>query len=73
MVKGHPRSSAMSPFDRVHKISYSSLKKLCVYLVPFSRYSELSNFANFDLPNLHLPLPLGVIPVDLRRVLASEK
>ena len=25
VVRGHPRSSAMSPFDRAHMISYSSL------------------------------------------------
>ena len=25
MVRGHPRSWAMSPFDRAHTISYSSL------------------------------------------------
>ena len=25
VVRGHPRSSAMSPFDRAHTISYSSL------------------------------------------------
>jgi len=30
------------PFDRAHTTSYSTLiVKLCVYLVPFSRYSQL--------------------------------
>ena len=41
-VRDHPRSSAMSPLDRAHTISYSSLiETICVYLVPFTRYSEL--------------------------------
>ena len=36
VVRGHPRSSEMSPFDRAHTTSYS-----CVYLAPFSTYGEL--------------------------------
>ena len=35
VVRGHPRSSAMSSFDRAHTM------KLCVFLVLFSRYGEL--------------------------------
>ena len=42
VVRGHPRSSAISLFDKARMISYSSLIEisLCVYLVPFSRYGE---------------------------------
>ena len=42
MVRGHPRSLAMSSFDRAHTMSYSTLiETICVYLAPFSRYGEL--------------------------------
>jgi len=43
VVRGHSRSWAMPPFDRVHKTSYSALIEttVCVYLVPFSKYSRL--------------------------------
>ena len=40
MIRGHPRSSAMSSFDRAHTISYSSLIET-MHLVPFSIYGEL--------------------------------
>ena len=38
-VKGHPRSSETSPFDRAHMTFYSTLIEIYVYLVPFSSYS----------------------------------
>ena len=41
MVRGHPKSSAMSAFDRSHMISYSSLIETVSYVIPFSRYGEL--------------------------------
>jgi len=42
VVRGHSRSSAMSPFDRAHTTSYSTLiETICVYLLPFSTYSRL--------------------------------
>ena len=41
VVRGHPRSSAMSSFDRAHTISYSSLTETMRLYVPFSRYGEL--------------------------------
>jgi len=40
-LRGHSRSSAMSPFDRAHTTSYSVLIETTLYLVPFSRYSQL--------------------------------
>ena len=39
--RGQSRSRAMSPFDRAHMTSCSTLNKLCGYLVPFSTYSQL--------------------------------
>ena len=48
--------SAMSPLDRAHTTSYSTLiKKLCVYRVP----SYLSKVADFNPPHLHLAPPEG--------------
>jgi len=41
----------MLPVDKAHKTSYSLSQKLCVFLIPFSRYSELfvesRNFSYF--------------------------
>ena len=39
VVRGHSRSWAMPPFDRAHTTSYSTV--ICVYILPFSRYSRL--------------------------------
>ena len=48
VVKGHPRSLAMSPFDGVHMISYSSLIETMHLSCTFLRYgSYLTKFANF--------------------------
>ena len=41
MVRGHPRSSAMSSFDRAHMISYSSLIETMRLSCTVSRYGEL--------------------------------
>ena len=42
VVRGHPTSSAIPPFDTAYVISYSSLTDtMRLSLVPFSRYSEL--------------------------------
>ena len=41
MVRGHPSLLAMSPIDRAHMTSYSSLIEATAYLVLFSRYSKL--------------------------------
>ena len=55
-VRGHSRSTAMSPFDRAHTTSYSTLiesMRLCMY-----RFRDiagnLSKVADFDPPRLHL-------------------
>ena len=40
-VRGHSWSSAMSPFDREHTTSYSTLIETVSILYRFSRYSQL--------------------------------
>ena len=52
VVRGHPRSSAMSPFDRAHTTLYSTLiETMCL---PFSRYSRLFvESRRFWPPHLH--------------------
>jgi len=53
LVQGHLRSLTLVPFDR--RVWFPIRLKLCVYLVPFSRYGELFvEIRNFDLPHLHL-------------------
>jgi len=52
VVKGHPISLAMSPFDRAHTTSYSSLIETIVYRVPITRYSLR------QVQNLYILLPL---------------
>ena len=55
VVRGHPRSQAMSSFDRARIISFSSLTETVSVLYRFrDTASHLSKFANFDLPDLHL-------------------
>ena len=74
MVKGHPRSSAMSPFDRVHMISYSSLiETMHLSCTVFDIRRYLSKFVNFDLPHLHLAPPLGVTPFEFRKDFWRQK
>jgi len=50
-VRGHSRSSAMSPFDRAHTTSYSTLIETMLY-----RFRDiagyLSKVADFDPPHL---------------------
>jgi len=64
-VRGQSRSSAMSPFDRAHTTSHSTLIETMLYLLPFSRYSRLF-VVDFDPHYLHLAPPLGVTPVEFR-------
>jgi len=41
VVRGHSGSSAMSPFDRAHATSYSTLiESVCLSSLSFSRYSQ---------------------------------
>ena len=69
VVKGHSRSTAMSPFDRAHTTSYSTLIETMRLSCTVSRYtvaSYLSKVADFDPPHLYLASPQGVIPVKFR-------
>ena len=66
VLRGHPRSSAMSPFDGAHVISYSFNRASFLYRFRNSA-SYLSKFANFDLPHLHLASPLGMSPFEFRK------
>jgi len=53
-VRGHPRSSETSPFDRAHMTSYSTL----IETMPFSSYSAFFvESGNFNPPHLHMSPP----------------
>ena len=65
VTQGHSGSSAMSPFDRVHTTSYSTLIETMCLSYTFSRCSRLFvESRRFDPPHLHLTPPQGVIPVE---------
>ena len=71
VVRSHPSLPAMSPFDRAHTTSYSSLIDIYVYLVPFMRYS-LRWVQNrcILVPLLRLTLPAeGFLWNDLHKIL----
>jgi len=74
-VRGHSRSPAMSPFDRAHTTSYSTLIETmglsCTVFRDIASY--LSKVADFDPPHLHLAPPQGVIPVEFRGDLWQQK
>jgi len=74
-VKGHPSSLAMSPFNRAHTTSYSTLIEtvsILYHLRAIANY--LSKVADFNLPYLHLAVPVGGAPIQiLHRPLASER
>jgi len=59
VVRGHSRSTAMSPFDRAHTTSYSTLiETMCLSFYRFRDIADyLSKVADFDLPHLHLVPP----------------
>jgi len=59
-VRGHPKSPALSPFDRAHTPSYSIL-------------IETMHVSYFNLPHLHLVLPLGVTPFVFTQTFGTRK
>ena len=66
----------MSPFDRAHTISYSSLietMRLSCRPTFFEIRRVLSKLANFDLPHLHLAPPLGVTPFEFGKNFWRQK
>ena len=75
VVRGHSRSTAMSPFDRAHTTSYSTLietmRLSCTVFDIIASY--LSKVADFDLPHLYLAPPQGVIPLEFRGDLRYPK
>ena len=74
VVRGHRRSSAMSPFDRAHTTSYLSLIETThLSCTVFNTASYLSKFANFDLSHLHLAAPLGVTPFEFQKDFWHQK
>ena len=74
VVRGHPRSTAISSFDRAHMTSYSTLIETASILYRFrDTASYLLKFANFDLPHLHLAPPLGVTRSEFRKKFWRQK
>jgi len=58
VVRGHSRSWAMSPFDRAHTTSYSTLLETMCILYRFRDIAGyLPKVADFDPPHLHLVPP----------------
>ena len=52
VVRGHSRSTAMSPFDRAHMTSYSTYASILYRFRDIASY--LSKVADFDQPHLYL-------------------
>ena len=74
-VRGHSRSSAMSPFDRAHTTSYSTLiETMCLSFTVFEIEPVICRkVAGFDPPHLHLAPPQGVTSVEFRGDLWHQK
>ena len=76
VVRGHSRSTAMSPFDRAHMTSYSTLI-FRNYVSIFYRFRDIAGYLlkvdDFDPPHLHLAPPYGVTPVEFRGDLCIRK
>jgi len=74
MVRGHSRSTAMSPFDSAYDFLFDFNRN---YVSIFYRFRDiagyLSKVADFDPPHLHLASPWGVTPVEFRGDLWHQK
>ena len=65
--KGHSRSSAMSPFDKAHMTSYSTLiETMHLSCIVLKIVSYSWKFADFNPPHLCLTPQLAVTPVEFR-------
>jgi len=74
IVRGHPRSWAMPPFDRVHTTSYSTLIETVSIFRHFRDIAGyLSKVADFDPSHLHLAPSYGMTPVEFRGDLRHQK
>ena len=74
-VRGYPRSSETSPFDRAHMTFYSTLTKtirLSCTVFELQRVFQ-SKLTNFNPPHLHSSPPQGVIPFEFRHDLWRQK
>jgi len=60
-VRGHSRSSAMSPFDRSHTTSYFNRNHASILYRFRDIAGYLSKVADFDPPHMHL-VPRRVTP-----------
>jgi len=73
VVRGDPRSSAMSTSLRAHMISYSSLTETMRLSCTVLEIQRVMKFADFTLPHLHLAPPLGVAMFEFRKYFWHQK
>jgi len=73
VVRGHSRSWAMPPFDRVHMQFDFNRNHASIFYRFRDIASYLTKVADFDPPHLHLAPPQGVIPVEFRGDLWRQK
>ena len=64
VVRGHSRSWAMSPFDRAHTTSYSTLiETMCLSFTVSDIAGYLSKVTDFDPLHLHLVPPAEIFGI----------
>jgi len=74
VVRGDPRSSAMSPFDSAYNFLFLfNRNNASILYHSRDSASYLSKFANFTLPHLYLMPPFGVTPFEFRKDFWPEK
>jgi len=76
VVRGHSRSTAMSPFDRAHATSYSTLiETMCLSFTVFEIHPVICRKSPIlTYPTcIWRPRSCGVIPVEFRRDLWHQK
>jgi len=68
VVRGHSRSWPMSPFDRAHTTSYSTLTEtMCLSFTVFEISPVICRKSPIlTPPHLHLAPPQGLTPVEFR-------
>ena len=74
VVRGHSRSTAMSPFDRAHTTSYSTLiETMCLSFTVFEIQPVICRKQPILTPHVHLVPLQGVTPVEFRGDLWLQK